>query len=516
MRHMALMQEQARRENSDDNKAGKIYFDRLANRTDRHAAGVSSKPGLYVGMDKGEKQYYSGEGSILCYGPAGTGKYVTLLSKNLALVKNRLLICTDPKGELAYGSYNIRRMIDGEESILLNPYMLHGLGSHQFNLYWPVIRAALDGKHPSSEANLTMKSLFPHIAEGDNSWVQKGAKSLGYLYLCFSALIMPEDCNPGGMLEFCGWETDQLIEFFEEIAGVTHQEDHESDDAFAARQAQTIEERKAIFGSFMMGEARGFLERLRHTDGGENEGGGVLYMRKALAEELAIFADTDPLFEHTRGNSFDPDSLRSSPRTVFVILPKKELGGAQAKWFSMVMDVLIRITAEQHDGVRCTFMLDELSTMPVIPSLIKAINLDRSSGPQFYMFAHNPSALAFDGVGQRYGEKGVQAIEDSVAIEQMWDVSDARLIAKVSKLAGTVTITQNTNSTNFGSQSQGGSEGQSKTQRPVFPESAVAAIGHGQQILITKSDPRVSILQRKPYFETEGIKDLLRDTRGIG
>ena len=74
------------------------------------------------------------ERHCLIFGLNGAGKSTRFLIELLMTARNRSLFVFDIKGELAFQTADERRRLCGRENVkIINPYLLHGMGSDGFN-----------------------------------------------------------------------------------------------------------------------------------------------------------------------------------------------------------------------------------------------------------------------------------------------------------------------------------------------------------------------------------------------
>ncbi|HRE22330.1 MAG TPA: type IV secretory system conjugative DNA transfer family protein, partial [Rhabdaerophilum sp.] len=175
---------------------------RLATVKDARGAGMLETSGPYLGTLDGRPLHFNGDGHLLTYGRAGSGKGATVILPNLATLQGRSLVVTDPKGENERASAWHRKNRLGSKVIFINPWRVDGLPTVRINPLSRLNALSVD-RVADIEAKAVAEMIVPKPSNvGDNEWVYMGAQSMIALRLRFMAHARPDDNTLGNLLAF--------------------------------------------------------------------------------------------------------------------------------------------------------------------------------------------------------------------------------------------------------------------------------------------------------------------------
>lgn len=141
-------------------------------------AGLTNKPGPFIGFAGGRPLRLAGDAPLITFGGAGSGKLRDILAYNLCGFRvgggwnaPRRMLVNDPRGELAAISISNQIRL-GKAAYCINPFGLHGLPKHRVNP-WNIIRK--DSATFHADVKLLIADLIP-LPTGDEKYFSARAR----------------------------------------------------------------------------------------------------------------------------------------------------------------------------------------------------------------------------------------------------------------------------------------------------------------------------------------------------
>ena len=296
----------------------------------------------------GSKIVYGGERHLLLFGPNGTGKGTRFLIPNLLSIRDRSIICLDPKGELCSVTADYRRTLGNV--VILNPFNVLGFGSAGFN---PL--AALDPDSPNfyddaaalGEALISIEGVDPH-------WSQSAQGLL-------VALLMWEKIKNGAAANLENvrallTEADK----WERYTG----DDGKQRERQTAGLTLTAADMVAEGGYEIASLAGRFTERT-------NE----LTSIRSTADTQTRWILSEPMRDDLKKSGVDFSKLKEKSTTVYVILPAERMR-THSVWLRLVIVSALR-ALYRPGGLRTLFLIDEMPALGHLAPLEDAFGLVR-------------------------------------------------------------------------------------------------------------------------------------------
>lgn len=456
-----------------------------------------AKAGLHLGWMPGRASKklrdirYNGDGHLLTYGRAGSGKGTSVIIPNLAGVTGRSFVVTDPKGENARATASRRKAL-GDRVLFINPWKVDGLPNTRVNPMSRLVTLAQAGLLDVEPFEIAA-SIVPPI-KGENSWVSEGAQDWLALRMKFLAHERSGECTPEALWRFV----------------------NVGDAGFKAMCNEMIASSVPGVG----GRADALLSLF------ENNPKTFESMRDAARQGVRLYEPGSVLAYSTAATDYDFGALKRSPHTVFLIVPFDKLAST-ARWAGLVTNSLVETVAGATGGLRVTFILDEFANLPFMPVFPKALKLYRGLGVQLWPFVQGRHSMR-----ENYSAEIARDFEDQAQVLQLWGIEDPELLRDISAASGvtSVQVTNSSTSTSqnagtsspmegagrFGSQQSGSSTSSSTSTshqtRPVLQSEDVRAIGDGLSLLRIAGAPLV-ICGRLPWYEMSGAHEIIHDPR---
>jgi type IV secretion system protein VirD4 len=453
---------------------------RLGNLEDCKKAGLLNSTGLFIGAfgPNGHFLYHNSEESLLTYNRAGGGKGVSLIQPNLAHSNDRTLVIVDIKdGEHAFSSSAHRRAALGTEVVYFNPYGLHGYPNTDVNPLFRLLEVVRAGGSPDGEAESIFEIALPAPArESENAFFRKGAIQLCTLRAEFLAFEKPNECTLPDIWRFLHGDEEHFAMEFSMMAT--------SENESVARRAQA-------FAS------------MRRTAEKQWEA-----IRSEAASALSAFEPGKSLGNACASHDIDLTRAKREKLTIYIILPANRIDVAKP-WVSMLIGMMTEVIAAARGPVRTTFIVDEFSNLPKVPSILRSLRLYRGLGVSYWFFSQGRHALT-----SQWSKEQVKDIEDQVGIITMKSVWEPDLLKDIELWSGTKTILQGGVS-HSGGVVQTANANLSENKRPVLQAGDVIALGPTRQVIRVASMPHLLISDAVPYFTVDPWKDQVRDVRDL-
>jgi type IV secretion system protein VirD4 len=357
----------------------KIAESQYATREDIDRYGIETDPakpdidqGIYLGtFDDPDGKWstaelrYKGGLHLLCFGPPGSGKSMSLVVPNLAHLK-RSLIVIDPKGELAAITAKKRAALG--KVIVLNPFgLLAGDLPHLKSEGWnPLLQLHHDGADFEGDARTIADAL---IEKTDNRsrFFDASAENL------VTALVMWERFTKGDKASLLN------------IRAILS----EPNELKAALKSMSACKIAAIRDA----GARAYA-RLTDTNSQSTSAQDVI---DTALSNLGFLSNELVAFDMARGGAIDFGALHGNITTVYLILPLKDLT-KQAKWLRLFVNLALAKLYETSPIGRATLprvmlILDEFGNLGRLSQIIMAMTTARGLRIQLWMFLQNLAQL---------------------------------------------------------------------------------------------------------------------------
>jgi type IV secretion system protein VirD4 len=296
----------------------------------------------------GAKIPYAGERPLILFGPNGTGKGTRFLIPNLLSIKDRSIICLDPKGELASVTMEYRRTLG--DVVILNPFNVLGFGSAGFNpldILDPASPNLYDDAAALGEALISIEGIDPH-------WSQS-AQGLLVALLMWEKLKNGDKANLENVRALLT-EADK----WERYTG----EDGKTRERQTAGLTITAADMVAEGGYEIASLAGRFTERT-------NE----LTSIRSTADTQTRWILSEPMRDDLKKSGVDFSKLKKRPTTVYVILPAERMR-THSVWLRLVIVSALR-ALYRPGGLRTLFLIDEMPALGHLAPLEDAFGLVR-------------------------------------------------------------------------------------------------------------------------------------------
>ena len=374
---------------------------RLATSGDRFVKALTeARRGLFIGTLEGRKLFYdpfrSGNGHMLAYAPARTGKTTSLVVPALLHWTAGSVIVTDVKGELTALTASWRRR-EGQRVFILNPFGVRGIKGARFNPLRVLVEDVMKnrGRDLHALCKLIALQLVPersHANEvGDGVFFRNGGRRLivtSLLYLCAFA---PKKCTLPG-LRSCIWSSEiekkamaAQMQGSEMFSGLLREYGNALADGLEPEYAKT-------FGAFRDNAMHALELYEAHSDFG-----------RSLLESDFSYAD-----------------VLDGKTTLYLILPESRLE-THGPWMGLIVTLLLETIAasghlhERHS--RLLFLLEEMGNLGRLPNIGKALSLLPGKGVRCWMIFQSRRQPM-----EIYGPNLAGLIEEQSSLIQAWSI----------------------------------------------------------------------------------------------
>lgn len=450
---------------------------RLGTLRDAERAGLLDASGLYLGTLGGRRLHYNGDGHLLTYGRTGAGKGQTVILPNLALVRGRSLVVTDPKGENARAAAYHRKHGGGSRVVFLNPWGMDGLPSVKVNPLARLNKLAAAGRLDIEALELAqIVHPLPKGGAGENEWITK----LGQTWIATRLLYMAHTCPDENTLP-------ELWRFFNRSLDDYLSECETMDKAGVPG----VTGAAALMASYAENNPRGFSSVIAE-----------------LVVALALYSEGTRIASACERDEFDFAALKTAPHSVFLMVPGDKLVAA-APWIAVMSQHILESVARATGDVRTLFVLDEFANLPRMPIFEKALRLYRGYGVQFWPFVQGRHSLR-----AVYGDAIAKDIEDQADVLQMFGVEDAELLRDVEAWSGGREVLVRGASMSAGDGGERAREGEnvSRQRRAVLHSEDIRTGGARSQILRVAGH-HLFVADRAGWWDMADCRKVLSDAR---
>lgn len=374
---------------------------RLASLKDRFVRGmVEARRGLFIGTLEGRKLFYdpfrTGNGHMLAYAPARTGKTTALVVPALLHWTSGSVIVTDVKGELTALTADWRRK-DGQRVLILNPFGVRGIPGLRFNPLRVLVEDVMKnrGRELHALAKLIALQLVPergHTNEaGDGVFFRNGGRRLIVTFLLYLCAFDPEKCTLPG-LRSCVWASEAekfaiaaRMQGSPLFSGLLREYGNALADGLTPEYAKT-------FGAFRDNAMHALELYEAHSDFG-----------RSLLESDFSFSD-----------------VLDGRTTLYLILPESKLE-THGAWMGLIVTLLLETVAasptmhERH--TRLLFLLEEMGNLGRLPNIGKALSLLPGKGVRCWMIFQSRRQPV-----EIYGPNIAGLIEEQSSLVQAWSI----------------------------------------------------------------------------------------------
>jgi type IV secretion system protein VirD4 len=338
--------------------------------------------GPYVGGYTDGSDYYAlryqGGLHMLCFGPPGSGKSMSLVVPNLSHLR-RSLIVIDPKGELAAITASKRAKFG--KVIVLNPFgLLLNEAPHLLSAGWnPLLQLDPDGADFEGDARTVADALIEKSGDSHSRFFDTNAENM------VTALIMWERFTKGDKASLINIRADLSLptaydkKTNEPASGFLH----------TLKRMSECEGMRAIQDVGGRAYSR-FTDKYSMATSAQDVIDTALSNLGFLSNDL-IAADM------ALGGAIDFGALHREVTTVYLILPLKELT-KQAKWLRLFVNLALAKLYETSPMGRASLppvmlMLDEFGNLGKLSQIVTALTTARGLRIQLWMFLQNLAQL---------------------------------------------------------------------------------------------------------------------------
>ncbi len=374
---------------------------RLATLKDRFVLKMlEARRGLFIGTLEGRKLFYdpfqTGNGHMLAYAPARTGKTTSLVVPALLHWTSGSVIVTDVKGELTALTAPWRRK-DGQRVLILNPFGARGIPGLRFNPLRVLVEDVLknSGRELHALCKLIALQLVPergHANEaGDGIFFRNGGRRLIVTFLLYLAALEPDKCTLPG-LRACVWSSEfekrsmaSVMQNTEMFSGLLREYGNALADGLEPEYAKT-------FGAFRDNAMHALELYEAHSDFG-----------RSLME-----------------SDFSLKDVLDGKTTLYLILPESKLE-THGPWMGLIVTLLLEAIAASptlHERrTKLLFMLEEMGNLGRLPNIGKALSLLPGKGVRFWMIFQSRRQPV-----ELYGPNLAGLIEEQSSLVQAWSI----------------------------------------------------------------------------------------------
>lgn len=322
-----------------------------------------NRENLFLGLSQstGKEVGIALERHALTIAGSGAGKGATLLIPNAAEWRHNLLV-VDPKGEVASAVWG-EREVRGQSVHVLDPFKAADVPDHVRATFNPLAAIDPEGITAREDIEAIADGLVTRSDPKHEEWYA-GAVSLLAGLIAFAI-----ETAPPALRSFTGVRTLLL---------------QPNDALYATAQAMT---ESTAFGGLAREAGIILMTACESEKGMEKDFLGA-------ARRYTKWLDSTPIAECLASSSFDLADLKSSPMSVFLVLPPQYL---QTHAAFLRLFVRTAMEAMMRDGAkvnrRCLFMLDEFASLGRLDAVSKGMGLMRGYGLHLWPFLQDLGQL---------------------------------------------------------------------------------------------------------------------------
>ncbi len=432
--------------------------------------------------------HYTGDRHLLTVAPTRSGKGVSAIIPNLLTYEGSAIVI-DPKGENAMITAARRGMGDEEKNIqgmgqsvhIVDPWGITGKPSARFNpLDW------LDPEDPDMNENamiLADSIITPHAGNRDQFWDEE-AKALLMGILLWVALDEKEqeDRTLGRVRDIISLGGEELNDLLTEMK---LSENH----IICSAGTRTLSKEDKLKSSVL-----------------------------ASLQSHTHFLDSPRLRENLAVSDFSFADLKTSPTTIYLVLPADRLD-TFGRWLRLMIQQALTVNARNIDvkpEKPILFLLDEMAALGRLSMVEQAYSLMAGFGVQLWGIVQDLSQLH-----RIYGDSWQTFIGNS-GVLQYFGSRDLMTAEYFSKLCGVTTVekrsfgfswtrgySSNSGQPNSGTSSESTTENSSidVVQRNlVYPDELMVLRDNKEIVLIETANPIPA--RRMLWFKDQKLKSL--------
>ena len=361
---------------------------------------IEARRGLFIGTLEGKKLFYDpfarGNGHMLAYAPARTGKTTSLVIPALLHWTSGSVIVTDVKGELTALTASWRRK-DGQRVLILNPFGVRGIPGLRFNPLRILVEDVMRNRARDLHAlcKLIALQLVPErgsaVEAGDGLFFRNGGRRLIVTFLLYLAAFEPEHCTLPG-LRACVWASDAQkfamaakMQGSPLFSGLLREYGNALADGLAPDYVKT-------FGAF----------------------------RDHAMHALDLYEAHSDFGRSLTQSDFSLGDVCDGRTTLYLILPESRLE-THGAWMGLIITLLLETVAASpgmHErNTRLLFLLEEMGNLGRLPNLGKALSLLPGKGVRAWMIFQSRRQPI-----ELYGPNLAGLIEEQSSLIAAWSI----------------------------------------------------------------------------------------------
>lgn len=407
---------------------------------------------LLMGRNQTGLLRYKGDGHMLTFAPTGAGKSVSVIVPNLLNYPGSV-VCIDPKGAIPAITAARRRAL-GHNVLLFDPFEEVERATHangRANLWPSLLRSnynPLSHLDPNSRAVADdVRVLAGSLIKQENDKNRYFSDSARAVLECLILFLLAS----GGRDRLT---VDNLLNL--------------AADSRANFQNSWVPTMQGM--SDFGGKIRRLANQIEDFTG---EGGAAIWstLRRSLGE-----LDSEMLGQVMRPSSVDFRSLKTSPTTVYLVLPAHALN-THGAWLRLMLTAIMRQLSDARTSqYPVLFLVDECATLGRLELLETAIGLMRGYSMKLWLIFQDLPQLK-----TLYGDRWQSFISNS-GVRQFFNVNDIETADFVSQYLGQETRLVQSESSTAPGQLPG--TNLSATGRALLMSDEVRRLPENQQILL--------------------------------
>lgn len=379
-------------------------------KADCESQGYFNKSGIPIGYHKenlnvppNQLIYYQGETHLITIAPTGSGKLTSVQIPTL-LEYTGSIVVLDPKGEAAIISARQRQRL-GQEVCIINPFEIlksefEGIGFKMFHGFNPL--ALLDVNDDNFVADVTAIAEALVLDDNGNSdpyWNDSARDLISCLIMCVCI------CEP---------EQNKHLPRVRELL------------------TQPLE---AFTETMIKISKHDFKPMAQKTSRYITEGNASVPSIISTAMTHTLFLDDPRIAANLQQNDFNFRDLKTSKKTIYLILPAKFLL-AYNRWLRLLITSALDTLMSTHNKPEKSvlFMLDEFAVLGNLSCIETAIGLARGYGIQLWLFLQDIHQLH-----HLYKDKAESFLANT-GMQQYFIPNDLTTAERISKRMGCTTL----------------------------------------------------------------------------
>ncbi len=432
-----------------------------------------------IGIKNGYVVFDNSDMSINVYGPPGSQKTMSLVFPAAATWAGSTLF-VDIDHQIIRGCKAYRESL-GHKSIVLNPHSLYGFASNHYNIFQPVLKALQRGdltlaiEIARRQAAILVPDT-PKARQGDNSWIDVGAREILAVAIVHLGQERPGECSPGGLFSFLARAPKDVID----------EMGHNSSVMFVLRRAlKYISE---------------------YASGAEKQ---VFWKFEKAGEPLTLFEPGTPYEATSNRSDFDPAECKSGDRPVDLYLcfdgTQIDSGGP---YLTLMLSSIIEDIAGASGSRHTLILADEFSQIPSAQTVLKTIRLYRKRLIKVVTLSQSRQSLA-DRIGQN-----LQRDVESMAGTNIFLSPEYAVSGELSAKSGTKTAFARSlnDDDELGERSSKSFSEISKPNLHIADLCFNSEDGEQQSIIECKNLPGLLIGERRGWYEVYPWAEQLSDS----